>query len=69
MSVVTGHKAAPYNKAILAAVGMFFTMLAKSFGDGHMSFVEAIQLVGAVAVSGLTVFLIPNGKRAQAVDT
>lgn len=56
-----------FRKAIIAAVGSCFAMLTKSLGDGHITGAEIAQITGATVVSGLTVYLIPNGEKAKKI--
>lgn len=60
-------KSLPYNKAIVAAVTGFFGVFVKGMADGKLTAGEIAACASAAVVSGVTVYFIPNGKKAQSV--
>lgn len=61
-------KLAPYRKCIVAGVGSFFTMMAKS-SSGGIQAGEIWQIAGATIGSALVVYLFPNGEKAKSIQT
>lgn len=70
MSPVHGAGGGPkaYAKAIVAGLTAFFGSLATAM-PGGISAGEMVGIAGATTVAAVTVYLIPNGKKAQAIDT
>lgn len=60
-------KVKPYAKAVVAGITAFFGALATAMPNG-ISAGEMVGISGATVVAATTVYLIPNGKRAQELE-
>lgn len=60
-------KVKPYAKAVVAGLTAFFGSLATAMPNG-ISAGEMVGIAGATVVAAATVYLVPNGKKAQELE-
>ena len=63
----TASKIKPYAKAVVAGLTGFFGALSTAMPNG-ISAGEMVGIAGTTTIAAVTVYLIPNGKKAQALD-